>query len=100
MKKQLKIPKFKNEDEERDFWSNIDLSEYMELVERATAAVNNPEHQPTLFGEITFVVRRTRQEPPVKRSRISLACSIPIEESPPRPTLYHLETKRISLVQS
>ena len=28
MKKQLKIPKFKNEDEERDFWNNIDLSEY------------------------------------------------------------------------
>jgi len=30
MKKQLKIPKFKNEDEERDFWAKIDLSEYFE----------------------------------------------------------------------
>lgn len=30
MKKQLKIPKFKNEDEERKFWSKIDLSEYFE----------------------------------------------------------------------
>lgn len=30
MKKQLKLPKFKNEDEERDFWSNLDLSEYYE----------------------------------------------------------------------
>lgn len=30
MKKQLKVPKFKNEDEERDFWSKIDLSEYFE----------------------------------------------------------------------
>jgi len=30
MKKQLKIPKFKNEDEEADFWANIDLSEYLE----------------------------------------------------------------------
>ena len=30
MKKELKIPKFKNEDEERDFWSKIDLSEYFE----------------------------------------------------------------------
>ena len=28
MKKQLKLPKFKNEDEERDFWAKIDLSEY------------------------------------------------------------------------
>lgn len=30
MKKPLKIPKFKNEDEERDFWGKIDLSEYFE----------------------------------------------------------------------
>ena len=30
MKKQLKIPKFKNEDEEREFWWKLDLSEYFE----------------------------------------------------------------------
>lgn len=30
MKKPLKIPKFKNEDEEREFWWNLDLSEYYE----------------------------------------------------------------------
>ena len=30
MKKQLKIPKFKNEDEEAQFWSDLDLSEYLE----------------------------------------------------------------------
>lgn len=30
MKKLLKIPKFKNEDEERKFWWKIDLSEYFE----------------------------------------------------------------------
>lgn len=28
MKKPLKLPKFKNEDEERQFWWNLDLSEY------------------------------------------------------------------------
>lgn len=28
MKKPLKIPKFKNEDDERKFWWNLDLSEY------------------------------------------------------------------------
>ncbi|MCK4554055.1 BrnA antitoxin family protein [Candidatus Parcubacteria bacterium] len=39
MKKQLKIPKFKNEDEERNFWSNIDLSEY---------------YEPSDFKKITF----------------------------------------------
>lgn len=30
MKKQLKIPQFKNEDEEADFWAKLDLSEYLE----------------------------------------------------------------------
>lgn len=30
MKKKLVLPKFKNEDDEREFWSNIDLSEYYE----------------------------------------------------------------------
>lgn len=30
MKKKLVLPKFKNEDEEREFWYNIDLSEYYE----------------------------------------------------------------------
>ena len=30
MKKQLNIPKFKNENEEAEFWSNLDLSEYLE----------------------------------------------------------------------
>lgn len=30
MKKKLELPKFKNEDEEREFWWNLDLSEYYE----------------------------------------------------------------------
>ena len=30
MKKQLNIPKFKNEDEEAEFWANLDLSNYLE----------------------------------------------------------------------
>lgn len=30
MKKLLKLPKFKNEDEEREFWWSLDLSEYFE----------------------------------------------------------------------
>ncbi|MBI2600618.1 BrnA antitoxin family protein [Candidatus Daviesbacteria bacterium] len=30
MKKPLKLPKFKNEDEERGFWAKIDLSKYYE----------------------------------------------------------------------
>ena len=30
MKKPLKLPKFKNEDQERDFWAKTDLSDYLE----------------------------------------------------------------------
>lgn len=30
MKKLLKVPEFKNEDKEREFWWNLDLSEYFE----------------------------------------------------------------------
>ncbi len=30
MKKELKIKKFRSEDEERNFWSKIDLSQYFE----------------------------------------------------------------------
>lgn len=30
MKKPLVLPEFKNEDEERDFWDKIDISEYFE----------------------------------------------------------------------
>lgn len=30
MKKLLKLPKFKNEDDEREFWANIDLTDYFE----------------------------------------------------------------------
>jgi len=30
MKKKLKVPKFKNEAEEAEFWAKLDLSEYFE----------------------------------------------------------------------
>ena len=30
MKKQLKVPKFKNEDQEREFWVSLNLGEYLE----------------------------------------------------------------------
>lgn len=29
MKKQMKVPKFESEDQEREFWSKINLSEYI-----------------------------------------------------------------------
>ncbi len=33
MKKQINPPKFNNEDEEREFWANIDLSDYIESAD-------------------------------------------------------------------
>lgn len=45
MKKKLKLPRFKNEDEERDFWSKIDLSEYYEPND--LESVSFPNLKPT-----------------------------------------------------
>lgn len=45
MKKPLKLPKFRNEDEEREFWSKIDLSEY--YTSRDLERVSFPNLKPT-----------------------------------------------------
>jgi len=45
MKKELKLPKFKNEDEEIEFWANIDLSEYYQLSDMVP--VSFPNLKPT-----------------------------------------------------
>lgn len=41
MKKNLKVPKFKNEDEERKFWAKVDLSEYLEPSDFEKASFPN-----------------------------------------------------------
>ncbi len=45
MKKQLKLPKFKNEDQEREFWSKIDLADYFEP--KGFKRVSFPNLKPT-----------------------------------------------------
>ena len=45
MKKQLKVPKFKNENKERDFWSKINLADYLELSD--FTSVNFSDLKPT-----------------------------------------------------
>lgn len=45
MKKALKIPKFKNEDEEREFWTKINLADYFELSD--FVPVSFPNLKPT-----------------------------------------------------
>lgn len=41
MKKIKKIPKFSNEDEERDFWANHDLTEYFDTSKAESVAFPN-----------------------------------------------------------
>ena len=45
MKKELKIPKFVNEDEEREFWAKIDFSEYADASDFELVVF--PNLQPT-----------------------------------------------------
>lgn len=44
-KKRLKIPKFRNEDQERDFWAKVDLSKYLEPED--LVSVSFPNLKPT-----------------------------------------------------
>lgn len=41
MKKALNIPKFKSEDEEAEFWANLDLSKYLEPSDFERASFPN-----------------------------------------------------------
>lgn len=45
MKKPFNLPKFKNEDEEREFWAKLDLSEYYEPSDMVR--VSFPNLKPT-----------------------------------------------------
>lgn len=45
MKKKLILPKFKNEDEEREFWAKVDLSKYYESSD--LEEVSFPNLKPT-----------------------------------------------------
>lgn len=45
MKKKLVLPKFKNEDDERDFWAKIDLADYFD--ENDLEEVSFPNLKPT-----------------------------------------------------
>ena len=45
MKNQVKVPKFKNEEEERKFWSELDLSEHSEPSD--FESVSFPNLKPT-----------------------------------------------------
>jgi len=41
MKKKINLPKFQNEDQERDFWSKLNLADYFESADFMPAAFPN-----------------------------------------------------------
>jgi len=57
MKKQLKLPKFKNEDEEADFWNNLDLTEYFEPSDFVRVSFPRLKLTPKKSAPISIPVR-------------------------------------------
>lgn len=64
MKKPLKIPKFKNEDEEREFWWNLDLSEYLEPAdfERVSFPNLKPTTKPISIRIPEYLLNRVKEK--------------------------------------
>ena len=64
MKKKLKIPKFKNEDEERDFWYKLDLSEYYEPEDLVPVGFPNlkPTTRPIAIRIPVWLLNRVKEK--------------------------------------
>ncbi len=64
MKKKLILPKFKNEDEERNFWSKLDLSEYYEPSDLELVSFPNlkPTSQPISIRLPVYLLNRIKEE--------------------------------------
>lgn len=64
MKKELILPKFKNEDEERDFWGDIDLSDYFEASDFEPVSFPNlkPTTRPISIRLPEFLLVRVKEQ--------------------------------------
>jgi len=64
MKKKLILPKFKNEDQERDFWSEIDLSEYFEPKDFVPVSFPNlkPTTRPISLRIPVYITDRVKEK--------------------------------------
>ena len=64
MKKPIKLPKFKNEDEERNFWSKIDLSEYFDPEDFKPVSFPNlkPTSRPISIRLPEFLLNRLKEK--------------------------------------
>lgn len=64
MKKALKLPVFKNEEEERAFWSDIDLTEFVDVKDLQPIIFPNlkPTSQPISLRLPTFMLQRLKEK--------------------------------------
>jgi len=64
MKKPLKLPKFKNEDQERKFWAKIDLSEYFEPSDFKSVSFPNlkPTTRPISIRLPEYLLNRLKEK--------------------------------------
>lgn len=64
MKKPLKLPKFKNEDEEREFWYKLDLSKYFEPSDFVPVSFPNlkPTSRPISIRIPEFLINRVKEK--------------------------------------
>ena len=64
MKKKLVLPKFKNEDEERDFWAKIDLSDYYEPSDMVPVSFPNlkPTSHPISIRVPDYLLNRVKEK--------------------------------------
>lgn len=64
MKKKLRLPKFKNEDEERAFWAKLDLSEYFEPEDFVPASFPNlkPTTRPISIRIPEYLLDRVKEQ--------------------------------------
>ncbi len=64
MKKPLKLPKFKNEDEERKFWYKLDLSEYFEPSDFEPVSFPNlkPTSRPISIRIPEYLLNRVKEK--------------------------------------
>lgn len=64
MKKLLRLPKFKNEDAEREFWAKVDLSEYFEAsdFERVSFPNLKPTSKPISIRIPEYILNRVKEQ--------------------------------------
>lgn len=64
MKKKLVLPKFKNEDAERDFWAKIDLTDYYDASDLIPVSFPNlkPTTQPVSIRFSTSMIVQLKEK--------------------------------------